>query len=386
MIKYILSCLCASFTFFVSGQYQTVSFDYEKSLFNNGQPLPAEKYFEMRGLASTAVNRVELQIYSNNAYPDREALYIKAWKRPFNSTGENFVIPVNYYLRGGDEYDVVLLYFRNASRIEIENFKTELYGNLDAYIDQNLSFERKRIELLQGAGNMIEDMNQIVNSSMTFYRTQINRKFDGFSDLVKDDINLVEESTQNRILGRKSSEEENLERKKQLVLDLKTRIHSEVAYLLNSGLQVLGDLKQIDSYQTEKTQTVFTLHGGYGGTVFRQNQIDGAFGQGGIAGITLPLGKKEFSSPFWSRTSLMLGVYFNNFDLNKGVTATGPLINRPYYAGVGYKFYRFLRISAGATILENSGMENGRAVSSSVYVRPYISLTADINLWIGLAK
>lgn len=371
---------------FAIAQYETVDFNYEKSTFNNGQPLPAETYFELTGNISRAINMVEVQIYDENGYPERDPLYSKTWKRPFNNTTERFVIPLNYNLRGGDEYDFALLYFRKATESEVVNFRNELYGNLDAYIDQNLDFTQKRISLLKDTRSMVDDMNQIVSAAMTYYRTQINRDFEGFSDLVKDGIERVEDSKQNRVLGRKSTESEKMARKKQLVDDLKTRVHAEVSYILNSGLQALADVKNVDNYKTEKTQTVFTLHGGFGGVYYDKSWKSDLFASGALAGVTLPLGKKQFSSPFWSNTSLMVGVYFNDFRLDDNITATGPLLKRPYYLGVGYKFYRFLRISAGATLLENSGEINGQAVSTSIYVRPYISLTADINLWIGLAK
>ncbi len=386
MRKCILLSLFAMLCNIGFAQYKKVDFNYEKSTFNNGQPLPAETYFELTGDISKAINIVEIQIYDENGYPSRKPLYQKLWKRPFNHTAERFVIPLNYNLRGDEEYDFAILYFKKASETEITNFRKELFGNLDAYLDQNFDFSRKRISLLKDTRSMVDDMNQIVTSAMSYYRTQINREFEGFSDLVKDDIERVENSKQNRMLGRKSTEAENLARKNELINALKTRVHAEVAYLLNSGLQVLVDIKHVDNYKTEKTQTVFTLHGGYGGAYFDQSQNNNLFGQGIMAGVTLPLGKAQFASPFWSNTSIMMGVYFNDFQLNDNITATGPLLQRPYYLGVGYKVYRFLRVSAGATLLENNGQVNGREVSNAVYVRPYISLTADINLWIGLAK
>ncbi len=386
-MKRILPFVAAILVHSISmAQYKSVEFGYEKSTFNNGQPLPAESYFELRGDISSDVTMVEIHIYSENGYPDRKPLYKKRWQRPHSNLSERFALPLNYNLRGNSEYDIALLYFKKASPTEVENFKNELYATLDAYIDQTLTFDKKGINLIKDTRSILEDMNQIVRSASTYYRTQIDRSFDGFSDLIKDDIKQIDESRQSKFLGRKATETENLARKKELVQNLKTKVHAEVAYLLNSQLHVLRDLKVVDSYQTEKVKTIFTLHGGYGGAYFNSNQKNDLFASGFMAGLTLPLGKKQFSSPFWSNTSVMLGVYFGDFQLNDNITATGPLLKTPYYVGLGYKFYRFLRVSAGATLLENDGEINGQAVSSDIYVRPYISLTVDINLWIGLAK
>lgn len=379
----IILLLCSHFAF---AQYQTVEFDYEKSVFNNGQPLPAATYFEIRGQVSQVVTMVEVSIYRENGYPEKAPLYTKSWKRPFNGNTARFVIPINYNLRSSDQYDMAFMYFKKASEIEVKNLRTQLYAALDAYIDQNLTFDKKKIKILKDHGRMLQDMDEIVHSAMTYYRNPLDIDFRGFSDLVKDGIERVEDNRQNKFLGRKSSEAENLAKKDALVKDLKTQIHNEVDYLLNSGLMVLSDLRHVDNYKTEKTQNVFTLHGGYGGTYFNKDQKDDLFGRGFMAGITLPLGKKQFASPFWSHTSLMLGVYFNDFQLADHVIATGPLIKTPYYLGVGYKFYQFLRISVGGTLLENEATQPGQEVSAKIYVRPYISLTADINLWLGLAK
>ncbi len=372
----------------IFAQYETVEFNYEKSVFNNGQPLPAETYIELQGDISRLVSRVEVAIYSENGFPERKPLYEKAWKRPFNSNEPRFAIPLNYYLRASDEYDVVIGYFRRASAQEISNLRQELYNSLDSYIDQSLDFERKKIELLKDERRMIEDMNSIVNSSLKYYRSPLNSEFQGFSDLVQSSIERVEDDRQKKFLGKKSSQQENLQQKRELVNDLKTRVHSEVSYLLNQGLSVLGDVKHVDDYRTESLGTTFTLHGGYGGAYFNKaadNQED--YGTSWMAGITLPLGKKEFASPFWSNTALMAGVFFQNFDREEGVEATGPFIGRPYYLGVGYSFYRFLRISAGGVLLENEGARtNGSIPNDKIYVQPFIGLTVDIDLKIGLGK
>lgn len=387
MIRFTLFLLLAMASLPAFAQYEAVVFNYEKSLFNNGKPLPAETYFELQGDISGQVTMVEVNIFSEHGFPDKQPIYTTLWKRPFNNQTQRFQLPINYNLRSGEEYDLTIGYFRKASPAEKNALRQELFASLDAYIDQNINYDRKRIRLIKDDARMVEDMNTLVRTSLGYYRNPLNTDFPGFSDLVEDQIEQVEESKQSRFLGRKASMAENLAQKEVLVQALKTRVHSEVSYIFNTELHVLADRKVVDDYRTEDLQGYFTLHGGYGGAYLESDDNNNSFGRGFMAGITLPLAKKEFSSPFWSRTSIMAGVYFNNFDVSDEAVATGPLLGRPYYLGAGFKFYRFLRISAGATLLENQLRDNVKAdINDKIYVRPFVSLTADINLFIGLAK
>lgn len=385
-ISYIaLLALAPLFSF---SQYEAVQFNYERGIFNNGKPLPAETYFEIQGQIPQSIGMVEVDIYSEKGYPEKDPLYSNLWKRPFKNPGNQFVVPINFALRGSEEYDLVVSYYTKATAAQTEEYKQEVYRVLDAYIDQNLEYEEDEINLIKDDSRMVKDMNEIVRTAMKYYRNRLQLEFRGFSDLVEEQIDMIEESEQGRFLGRKASEEENMEQKRELIVQLKTLLHNEVAYLFNMGVYRLEDRKLIDDYQTADVKNIFALHGGYGG-VYLQETGDGydVYGHSAMAGLTLPLGKKQFSSTFWSNTAIMAGVFFQNFEVDDQAVATGPFVGRPYYLGVGYKFYRFLRLSAGATLLEDMARDGVSAnIDNQIYVSPFISLSADINLWIGLAK
>ncbi len=369
-------------------QNQTVVLDYEKAQFNDGRPLPAEENFNLIGSIQQEVTLVKASIYDEyGSSKDREPLYVNRWKRTFNSELEQFLIPMNYKLRGGEEYDLHINYYRKVSSKELTNFRNELFSSLNAYIDQNTTFNKKSIELFKSGRGMVEDMNSIVASAFTYYENPAGMEFQGFSDLVLDKINLISKSNQKRFLGRKSTQEQNLELKKKELNELKIRVHSEVVGLFNENLAIIANTKIIDNYPVEKTRNPLVIHGGYG-AVFLDNEVTNENVTGApMVGLTIPLGNKAFSSKFWSNSAILAGVYFTNFDGKSGIEITGPVIKRPFYLGYGYKVYRFIRLSAGVTVLENSTANSTlNDISENIYFRPFIGISADLNLLIELAK
>ncbi|MBC8111017.1 MAG: hypothetical protein H7Y04_08160, partial [Verrucomicrobia bacterium] len=45
--------------------------------------------------------------------------------------------------------------------------------------------------------------------------------------------------------------------------------------------------------------------------------------------------------------------------------------------------FNFLRLNAGATLLKNTSPNFS---GNQIYVRPFVGLSAEINLWMGLKK
>ncbi len=368
-------------------QPKRVVFDYDRSNFNDGAPLPAETYFTLSGVISRQVTMVNVQIFYKNNKENKPPLYSKSWKRSHNNLNESFELDINYRLHGSGEYDVLINYYRKASNLELENLQMELFNLLDTYIDQNIRFGGNKIKLLNQAGRMIDDMNSIVNSAVTYYKSSTDIEFKGFSDLVQDQINSIEKykiKTKDSLEIRSGTKA--IEREKR-INRLKILVRSEVSHLINSDLSILVESKFIDNYEVEKVRSILTIHGGYGGVFLSGDLENSNFGSAPIVGFTLPLGKKAFSSAFWSRSSLNAGLFLTDFKGKDDVTITGPIINKPFYVGLGYKVFQFIRLTAGATFLANKGSVNSiNDVKTNTYVRPYLGITADLNIWMDLGR
>lgn len=368
-------------------QQKRVVFDYDRSNFNDGASLPAESYFTLSGAISKQTTIVEVDFFFKNNKENKPPLYSKTWKRGHGNSNESFDIDINFRLRGNSQYDVRINYFRKASDLEIQNLRFEIDRSLDTYIDQNILTDDKKIKILDRAGGLVDDMNSIVNSGLVNYRSKEEVKFRGFSDLVEAQIKKIEKFKVKR------SGRDTLQTKKkylaheQQINNLKILIHSELSHFMNSEVSVLNDSKFVDNYQVEKVRSVITIHGGYGGVYLSGDLDNSSFGSSAMAGITLPLGKKAFSSAFWSRSSFNAGIFFTNFQGKDDVTISGPIINKPFYFGLGYKVFQFVRITGGATFLANKGSVNSiNDVKTNTYLRPYLGIIADLNIWMDLAK
>ena len=362
-------------------QKQTITFDYERSSFNMDQPLPSEEHFFISGEISEAVSMVEVIIKPGKRNKNF-VLYQNRWKRSYNDTRQQFLLPVNYNLRGGTEYDLLINYYRWVIPEELENLKAGLNSELEAYIDQSLILSKKRIRLVKSVPAMVSDMNALVNSALSYYRSNNNVSFEGFSSIVQDKLKIV---TRNPL---RKDQHNEAERSRQAE-ELKSMVKAEVANLLNTGFSVLADSRRVDNYPTQRAKNTLTVHVGYGGVFLNNKVAELNTGSSGMAGLTLPLGKRAFAPRLMSNSAVILGFYFQDFDNDQGVKATGPIFGKPVYAGFGYKVYEFIRISGGVAFLENEADNNSTGVvdiDNGLYLRPFLGITADINFWAGFSR
>jgi hypothetical protein len=81
-------------------------------------------------------------------------------------------------------------------------------------------------------------------------------------------------------------------------------------------------------------------------------------------------------------------VFIQNLDFDDDNEATGPLVKRPIYLALGYRALPFVRVHAGAAVLQSS-LESTSISDFNldrVYVRPFIGLSLELNLWLGLNR
>ena len=382
MKNFTLGLLFSVISLPIWAQKPTVTFDYERSSFNMDQPLPAEEYFFITGEISEAVSMVEIIFQPGKRNKDY-VLYQNLWKRSFNDTKQSFLLPINYRLRGNTEYDITINYYRPATSQEIRNLQAAIFSELDTYIDQSIVLSKKRIRLIKGVSSMISDMNAIVSAALTYYRNNNNIQFEGFSNIVQDKLKIVTSNPLRRdstlVAGRATQ-----------VRELKSMVRAEIANLLNTGFAVLANSRFVDGYLTERAQNMLTVHVGYGGVFLNEKVENLNTGSSGMAGLTLPLGKRAFAPRLMSNSAVILGFYFRDFDNDNGVKVSGPIFGKPIYAGLGYKVYEFIRLSAGVTFLENKADSNNNGtpidIDNTLYLRPFIGITADINFWASLSR
>lgn len=371
-------------------QYKPVLYDYEKNYFNQGQPLPAESYLMFSGNAQKDVSAVQIEVFRPRK-KHKEALYEFTWKRSYSNTSENFEVPINYKLRGGNEYDFEINTYRKASETEKSNLQSILNSSLDAYVDGVINVERRKLSFSQAPGAMIQDLNDIVNNGTMFYTNKINFQFPGFSDIIKNKLKQLKSARLRKGIFNFNKEEYGKRREAKrlyadkLVSELKNALHTELAQMINTEMMVLNDNKEIRDYPVEKTRNTIAVNVGYGGVYLSGDLKDLEYDHAPYVGLSLPMGKAAFAKPFWRNTSLSIGAFLNNMEDKDGNELTGPIFGRPYYVGLGYRAFQFIRINAGVTALQRKTDGSVFDVNlSEIKFKPFIGVSAEINLWLGL--
>jgi hypothetical protein len=373
----------------VHAQYKPVTFDYNKSYFNEGNPLPAETYFMLQGEVPADVNLVSANIFSEDG---KKLLHKAIWKRSEGDRGNTFQIPVTYKLRSEDEYTIRINYFKEVDQTSTKEFKDQLYSYLDAYIDQTVQIEKNKIRLTEPVNRIVENLNNIVNRSSAYYDNRSNIVFPGFSDMVKNSLKNIRNASLSESKFNLFKQKDNSNRDMKIkyaqekISTLKELIKSETGTVLNTDLLAVYDSKNIENYATEKVNKPLTINIGYGATYFNGNLNSLSYDSAPYAGIAIPLGNRAFNSKFFSKTTLSAGVFLTNFRNAADQRITGPIVGLPIYAAIGYPIFEFVRFNAGATVLQNASATTDNFNFQQVTVRPFIGLSADINLWIGLGK
>ncbi len=371
----------------MNAQYETVLLNYEKSYFGENQPLPAEKYFIINGTIRPDVNYVEIQLFNAKGKDNRKALIKNFWKRDFNNSAPAFNLPVNYKLKEGKDYDILINFFRTITEKERASLSRDIYGTLDAYVDQSFNFSNKKMKLLQNDRQVINDLNEIVERGMSLYRSRTQATFPGYSDMVKlklEQIQGVKLKKAEKMEMDTDSSGARMGLRSKLIKELKFILHKEAAPYLNAEIYVLLDDKYIDNYPTETIRDAYFLapHFGYGGVAFNTNPDEFDYDSKMYVGLSVPLAKRS-KNKFLSNTSISFGAFLSNFEDQDGNKISGPLFNIPTYVSLGYRPFGFFRVQAGVAFLEDDS-DAGTAFKEKVAIRPFVGISAELNVWFNL--
>ncbi len=374
------------------GQYANVNFDPAMRTFNNFKPLPSEEDMMFTGAVPANVNVVEFQFFRGKNKDYKDPLYVANWERGAGDESVSFKLPVNYKLVANKKYNIRVKYFQKVANADREKIYGALKNNLDAYLGQTLQSSNKKIKLTKSSKDMMKDLNTIVTYGLREYRVTNGIPFDGFSDLVKGQIDAIDDKKLNEVLFDATNTSQAMASAKyrdQLIKDLQTLIHAEVRFLLNSDIARLINQYDIPDVKTEERNGYFSINVGYG-AVFFDGDIDNLeYGRAPYVGLAFPLSTSTLAPKFFRNASITLGIFTKNFtDVGDRGTITGPIVKRPIYLGLDYKLFQFIRFNVGAAALEEDTVNTGTVsgIKNRVFFRPFVGLSAKINLSIGLDK
>jgi len=377
------------FCFTAHAQYETVYYDIENSNFDNGQALPAETFFNINSTIPASVDLVEIEIYRTSKF--KKPAFVTSWKRSEGNTATNYQIPLNYKLRRNGDYSFVFRYYSSANDGERAKMKQSVFASLDAYIDGVMTVEKSRIGVSKSSAVIVSDLDAIMDGATRFYLPKADYTFDGFSSVVESKIDQIRNA--NLKDGLYALNEEEYDNKKearqeyadQLIDNLKMAIKGEAEQIIDADSYTLDQVIAIEDYPVQKTQSVIGVNIGYGGIFLDGRFKDFTYARGAYAGLSFPLGNINVGPKFFSNASVNVGVFLKNFEDEQGNTQTGPIVNRPIYAGLGYKIWKFIRINGGVVMVGESEIDGGRVKLGDVGFKPYVGLSLEFKLWAKLA-
>ncbi|MGY6561731.1 MAG: hypothetical protein ACXITV_06460 [Luteibaculaceae bacterium] len=383
----IIYFLCLSFV--VEAQTKTVTLNIVTNQLNEGVSIPAEESFVINGLLPDNIRSVRVKVYKNKnrKAPAQEA----TWRKPFNFPVNQYDLAITEPLRGNETYRFEFYFYKPAQPQQLKMLQQALHNNLDAYIEANYQVERNGLVSFSARNVVKKNLETIVLNGTQNFEHFITTDFPGFSDIVSIKIEQLQNARLrnarfNVLASRKSKDSTRAAYAKQLINELKNLVKAETDQFLSDNMMVLADVREVFA-ETEKTFSSLPINIGYGGAYFGggTNNID--LGAAPYAGVSIPLANKTFAR-FLGDASLSAGLFLTNMENNAGQEISGPFINRPLYAALGYKMFKVFRFNAGAIITTKENPGNGfiQPASESVQVYPFVGLSVELNLWLGFNR
>ncbi len=387
--------LCLWLISHASAQFESIQYNYEKNWFGENQPLPAEKPWMITGELPAGIEMVEVAIYGSKNIK-KDPLFTSNYRSPIDGVSKQFSIPINYNLRGNDTYTLVLRYFRHASDDEVMRLSQMIGNALESYLNMSVVAGNNRVEMTKNPRLIKQDLDQIVNDGLTLYRNTLGMEFDGFSELITEKLQRIDElklrKAKFNILGNDKGDDENRAKRVQYFQEnmtaLENMLKEEVRQYLSYNFHVLTISRKIENYKSEQTRWVLPVNLGYA-AVYNKGDIDNlddiSWDGAPMVGISIPLANPYLAGKFWSNSSISAGVLTQNLDFGKNsdgdkIIMTGPVVDRPLYLAYGYKTAYFLRFNLGTTIMTEQGGND------KVKFSPFIGVSVELNLWLGLSR
>jgi len=377
-------------TMSLTAQYASVVYDPTRGLLHEGQPLPAEGKWTITGPVQENIGLVEARVYEDASMKRHVAT--GRWERSAWSSAVNFNIPMDHLLRGNSSYTIELGFYETIGTEAAEAIVERLVAFLDAYLEENVEFSSNRTRLKKPVGQMMEEMDILVERGLSEHRSRLGQRFVGFSQLVEDQLRGLNDTRLSaaRFNIKKKEDESDRDRRiefgRQRLATLKQMVDAEVRMHMAREAMVLRDRAVFTEQRTERTMNTLAVNLGYGGIYNSGTTDDLSYGQAPYAGLSFPLGKRAFSSRFLSNSSLSAGLFLQNTEDENGLEVTGPLLGRPLYLAYGYRLFHMIRLNAGYTLLQKDAPQLDGGTNTVVYGSPFIGISLELNLWLGFGK
>jgi len=356
-------------------QRSTVFYDFAKNTFGEFEDLPSEENLLITGALPPGTELVEIAVYDEEPKAGDD-LYTGFWTANGTVGNRDFQVPINYRLSPGNDYTFRILFFQPVTGEARRELYEQVRSNIEAYLNLNYSVDDEgKLKLAESPRKLRRELDQIVTQSIRQYRITSPGAFEGFSDIVIAQLKALDGQP-----VQTSSEESGLK-------SLMRLMDGELRSMLNQDIVVLRNERVVADVAAEDKPGYFSIVGGYG-AVYIDGDFDNLdYGDGAFVGLGFPFAATKVAPKFLRNASLSVGVFVNDFEV-EGIDYTGPIVDRPIFLGLDYKLFSFVRFNAGATFLEedNGNEMELEGLDNRVLVRPFVGLSAKVNLSLSLDK
>lgn len=372
MKKQVFLALFMGIFAMASAQIQTVQFNARQLQFDNGKTLPSEKSFLVTTEVTPSIEFVKMQI-SGQSFDKYKILFESVWSRKEEDKSTVATLYNNYKLKSNRGYYFRFLYFRKIKEVEREQIDEMLTTSMLSYLKSNVQTKGNKYIFLRSPRDIYTSLNSMISEGMVNYEVSQGGESPKLSGLVESLLeNLAKEKVNQDSAGM------NFTNRFEILLQ---QVENEVSIISNYYQYVLKDELTIPDYQTEKLMNTLALNVGYAGIYESGDLSNLEYYSGPFAGVSFPLGNRVYTSDFLSNTSISAGVFLKNFETLGKNKVSGPVIGLPIYVSAGYRFLRFIRLQAGATILEETDHITD---SKSVYLQPFVGISIEFRMWLGI--
>lgn len=365
-------------------QIETINLDIISGKLNGGNPVPAEKEFYIQGSIPEKIEMVKLIVYPSKKSGKSASTYF--WKTPFGYKELSYQVLVSDPLRSSSDYHLEFGFYQKAGKEQVDEVTRLITLNMESYLSTITTIKRGGIKFSENDEVILTNLEKIFERGAFYFELPNGQKFPGFSDIVRAKLDqrgkLKMGKARFNIIKVDKNDNERAVYAAQYLSELNAIIAAEIEQFLSPNMLVRVDEKIFANYASEKTPNSIPLNIGYGAISLSDGLPNQEFAYSPYVGFSIPLGNRTFAR-FMNNLSLSTGVFVaGNMENALNEQISGPLADRPVYVGLGYNFFRIIRLNAGGTFMTTEQL-GGMNVNS---FQPFVGLSAEFNIWVGIGK
>ncbi len=365
-------------------QIETINLDIVTGKLNGANPIPAEKEFYIQGSIPDKIEMVKLIIYPSKK--SEKAGYAYFWKAPFGYKELSYQVLVADPLRSSTDYHLEFGFYQKAGKEQVAEVSRLISQNIKSYLSTITTIKRGKIHFSESNEVILSNLEQILDRGAYYFELPNAEKFPGFSDIARAKLEQREKVKLGKAKFNATQVGANDNSRAvyaaQYLEELNAILSAEIEQYLSPNMLVRVDEKIFQNYPSEKTANIIPINVGYGAISLSKGLPDQEFTHSPYVGFSFPLGNRTFAR-FMNNLSISTGVFVSgNMQNALDERISGPLADRPVYVGLGYNFFRIIRLNAGGTFITTEKL-SGSNVNS---FQPFVGLSAEFNLWLGIGK